>query len=117
MRLLLIGLVVGLTYAVNTWKIRSVTRGRAVAAAVMEGGQGFLYVYVLVAILEGSERLIGAGAYMIGAFAGTVTAMLLSRREIQAITPHYHACCPPSPTASVVAFAGEDLIDHERGSD
>lgn len=117
MRLLLIPLVVGLTYAVNTWKIRLVTRGRAVAAAAMEGLQGFLYVFVLVAILEGSDTLIGAGAYMIGAFAGTITAMLLSRRELQAIPPHHHTCCPPFPAASAVGSASQGFISDERRSD
>jgi uncharacterized protein YebE (UPF0316 family) len=93
--LLLIVLVATLTYAVNTWKIRMVARGKVMSSALFEGFQGFLYLYVLVAILEGEDTLRGVAAYAFGAFAGTVIAMVVSRRDKGPLVPHHHDCCPP----------------------
>ncbi|MFQ5523803.1 MAG: hypothetical protein ACE5F5_09535 [Acidimicrobiia bacterium] len=95
MTLILVAVVAALTYAVNTWKIRMVAKGHILASACFEGFQGFLYLYVLVAILEGHDTLRGVGAYALGAFAGTVIAMVVSRRDSGPLAPHHHDCCPP----------------------
>lgn len=91
---LAVGFAVAVTYAVNTWKIRLVAKGRALAAATMEATQGFLYVYVLVKIIEGNNTVVGIAAYVVGAFVGTMGAMLLFRRSKGPLVPHHHDCCP-----------------------
>ncbi len=76
---LAIALAVAVTYAVNTWKIRLVAKGKALAAASMEATQGFLYLYVLMEILKSAHTALGIGAYVAGAFVGTIAAMLVAR--------------------------------------
>jgi len=88
-----IALAVAITYAVNTWKIRLVARGRSVAAATMEATQGFLYVYVLMEIFGSADSVLGIAAYVVGAFVGTFGAMLLSNRR-RPLVEHSQDCCP-----------------------
>jgi hypothetical protein len=88
-----IALAVAITYAVNTWKIRLVAGGRSVAAAMMEATQGFLYVYVLIEILGSADSALGIAAYVVGAFVGTLGAMLLSNRSREPVGRHQD-CCP-----------------------
>lgn len=92
---LLVVLAVAVTYAINTWKIRQVAKGRALLAATLEAAQGFLYMYVLVKVLSGTRIELGIGAYVVGAFVGTITAMVLSRCASETVEPHHHDCCPP----------------------
>lgn len=91
----IIVLLVGATYAVNILKLRMVVRARAVPAAALEGVQGFLYVYVLVRVLESTNTAAGVLAYVAGASLGTLAAMLLRQHEPGDIPGHYHPCCPP----------------------
>lgn len=103
-------LFVAATYALNTLKLRMVARARPVAAAALEGAQGFMYVYVLIRVLEGANTWIGIAAYVVGAFAGTLGAMLWQRRSAADIPGHYHACCPPVgplPLPPLVHASGE----------
>lgn len=86
---------VGTTYALNTVKLRMVARARPLAAAALEGAQGFMYVYVLIRVVDGANTWAGIGAYVAGAFLGTLGAMLWQRRSVADIPGHYHACCPP----------------------
>ncbi len=44
------------TYAVNTWKIRLVAEGKALAAASMEAIQGFPYLYVSATFVFSRNR-------------------------------------------------------------
>lgn len=91
----LVVVFVGATYALNTLKLRMVARARPVAAAALEGAQGFMYLYVLIRVLEGANTWVGIGAYVVGAFVGTLGAMLWQHRSAADIPGHYHACCPP----------------------
>ena len=109
---LAVGLAVAVTYAVNTWKIRLVAKGRAVAAATMEATQGFLYIYVLVKIIESNDTAVGIAAYVVGAFVGTVGAMLVARRSKGPLVPHHHDCCPP-PGEIGVGASPTTLATHE----
>lgn len=88
-------LFVAATYALNTLKLRMVARARAVSAAALEGAQGFMYLYVLIRVLDGANTWVGIAAYVAGAFVGTLGAMLWQRRSAADIPGHYHACCPP----------------------
>lgn len=101
--LAVVGFAVAVTYAVNTWKIRLVARGRAFGAATMEATQGFLYVYVLVKIIEGNDTAVGIAAYVVGAFVGTMSAMVVARRSKGPLVPHHHDCCPLSGAIGVGA--------------
>lgn len=78
--LLLISGLMTVTYAVNAWKIRMVTEGRAVCAAALEGLQGFLFVFAIARIIDLTSSTMGALAYVVGAFAGTALAVLLQQR-------------------------------------
>ncbi len=86
---------VAATYALNTVKLRMVARARPIAAAALEGIQGFMYVYVLVRVVEGASTWAGIAAYVLGAFVGTLAAMLWQHRTAADIPGHYHSCCPP----------------------
>jgi len=86
---------VAATYALNTVKLRMVARARPVTAAALEGVQGFMYLYVLIRVLDGANTWVGIAAYVVGAFVGTLGAMLWQRRSAADIPGHYHACCPP----------------------
>lgn len=87
--------LVSATYAINTLKIRMVLRARPLSAAALEGAQGFMYVYVLVRVLESANSMAGIAAYVVGAAAGTFVAMVFHQRSAVDIPGHYHACCPP----------------------
>ncbi len=90
----LIGLAVTATYAVNTLKIRMVARARPLPAALLEALQGFLYVAVLVRLVDTSTQILGVGAYVVGAFVGTLLATIHQRRRPPVVSDHYHPCCP-----------------------
>jgi len=93
---LLISGLMAVTYAINAWKIRKVTEGRALHAAALEGLQGLLFVIAIARVLDLTSSTMGAFAYVIGAFAGTAGAVLLQRR-----TRESGACrcvgAPPEP--------------------
>lgn len=91
----LVVVFVAATYALNTLKLRMVARARPVAAAALEGAQGFMYLYVLIRVVDGANTWVGVAAYVVGAFVGTLGAMLWQRRSAADIPGHYHACCPP----------------------
>lgn len=91
----LVLLFVAATYALNTLKLRMVARARPVTAAALEGAQGFMYVYVLIRVVDSANTWVGIGAYVVGAFVGTLGAMLWQRHSAADIPGHYHACCPP----------------------
>lgn len=93
--LMTVAVLVTVLYAVNTLKLRMVARGRPLRAAAFEAAQGFMYVYVIVRIVDSTNTMGGAIAYVAGAFTGTLAAMLLHRRH-GAVPDHYHLCCPPS---------------------
>ncbi|GMQ86053.1 MAG: hypothetical protein BMS9Abin07_1625 [Acidimicrobiia bacterium] len=113
---LAIALAVAVTYAVNTWKIRLVTKGKALAAASMEATQAFLYLYVLMEILQSADTALGIGAYVAGAFLGTIAAMLVARRQTGPLVPHHHDCCPP-PGAPGVSPVMPQQADHAHSAE
>ena len=90
-----IAFAVAIAYAVNTWKIGLVARGRSVAAATMEAIQGFLYIYVLMKILGSADSGLGIAAYVAGAFAGTLGAMLVPNRNHRAAENRCSSCLAP----------------------
>ena len=104
-------LAVAVIYAVNTWKIRLVAKGKALASASMEAMQGFLYLYVLVEILNTSNTSAGIGAYVVGAFVGTIVVMLATRRSKGPLVPHHHDCCPP-PETPTDSRPARQALDH-----
>lgn len=101
-----IGFAVAVTYAINTWKIRLVAKGKALPAATMEATQGFLYLYVLVEILRSADTALGIGAYVVGTFVGTIGAMFVARRSKGPLVPHHHDCCPPPGTPGTFTPVG-----------
>lgn len=76
----LIAGLMAVTYAINAWKIRKVTEGRALYAAALEGLQGLLFVVAISRIIDLTSSSMGAAAYVVGAFAGTAGAVVLQRR-------------------------------------
>ncbi len=90
----LIALAVAATYAVNTVKIRMVAHARPLAASSLEALQGFLYVVVLVRLIDTTMQATGVAAYVVGAFLGTLLAMIHQRRRQPVVSDHHHACCP-----------------------
>jgi len=78
--LLLIGGLMTVTYAVNAWKIRKVTEGRAIYAAALEGLQGLLFVFAIARIIDLTSSTMGAFAYVVGAFVGTAAAVVIQGR-------------------------------------
>lgn len=90
----LITLAVMVTYAVNTVKIRMVAHGRPFAASSLEALQGLLYVVVLVRLIDTTMQATGIAAYVVGAFLGTLFAMIHQRRRQPVVSDHHHACCP-----------------------
>lgn len=114
--MLALGIVVAVTvtYAVNTWKIRLVARGRATTAATMEATQAFLYMYVLLKILKDANTALGIAAYVAGAFLGTIGAMALSRRTLETSAPHHHDCCPLPDLSGSTNAPGTNLIAFPR---
>ena len=90
----LIALAVTATYAVNTVKIRMVARTRPLAASSLEALQGFLYVVVLVRPVGTRMQATGITAYFVGAFLGTLLAMIYQSRRQPVVSDHHHACCP-----------------------
>lgn len=101
----LVVVFVAATYALNTLKLRMVARARPVAAAALEGAQGFMYLYVLIRVVDGANTWVGVAAYVVGAFVGTLGAMLWQRRSAADIPGHYHACCPPIGPLPLPALA------------
>lgn len=89
-----ITLAVMATYAVNTLKIRMVAHVRPFAASSLEALQGFLYVVVLVRLIDTTMQTTGIAAYVVGAFLGTLLAMIHQRRRQPVVSDHHHACCP-----------------------
>jgi len=77
--LLISGLMTA-TYAVNAWKIRKVTEGRALYAAGLEGLQGLLFVFAIARVIDLTSSTMGAFAYVVGAFVGTAAAVLVQGR-------------------------------------
>ena len=90
----LIAAAVMVTYAVNTIKIRMVAHARPLAASSLEALQGLLYVVVLVRLIDTTMRATGIAAYVVGAFLGTLLAMIHQRRRQPVVSDHHHACCP-----------------------
>jgi uncharacterized protein YebE (UPF0316 family) len=78
---LLISALMAVTYAVNAWKIRMVTDGRAMCAAALEGLQGLLFIIAIARIVDLTDSTMGAFAYVVGAFVGTATAVLFQGRH------------------------------------
>ena len=78
--LLLIVTLVTVTYAVNTWKIQMITEDRAFCAAGLEGFQALLFIFALIRMIELTDSMVGAAAYVAGAFLGTAGAVVASRR-------------------------------------
>ncbi len=111
----LVVVFVAATYALNTLKLRMVARARPVAAAALEGAQGFMYVYVLIRVVDGANTWVGIGAYVVGAFLGTLGAMLWQRRSAADIPGHYHACCPPIGPLPLPAVAHPAPREGARG--
>jgi uncharacterized protein YebE (UPF0316 family) len=103
----LIALAVTATYAVNTVKIRMVAHARPLAASSLEALQGLLYVVVLVRLIDTTMQATGVAAYVVGAFLGTLAAMIHQRRRQPVVSDHHHACCPiPGTPLSSVNPAG-----------
>ena len=107
-------LLVAATYAINILKIRMVVHARPFAAPALEGAQSFLYVYVLVRLVESANTGPGMAAYVVGATLGTLVATLV-RAGASADGPgHYHACCPeggdpiPVPKQRAIAVRGAE---------
>jgi len=73
--------LMAVTYAVNAWKIRKVTQGRALHAAALEGLQGLLFVFAIAKIIDLTNSTMGAFAYVVGAFVGTAAAVLIQDRS------------------------------------
>ena len=90
----LITLAVMVTYAVNTVKIRMVAHVRPFAASSLEALQGLFYVVVLVRLIDTTMQATGIAAYVVGAFLGTLFAMIHQRRRQPVVSDHHHACCP-----------------------
>lgn len=114
---MIILVLVAATYAINILKIGMVVRDRPLAAAALEGVQGFMYLYVLVRVLESANTTVGMLAYVGGASLGTLVAVRLQRGRGINIPGHYHACCPPVgplPLPSVVAAAAPHSGDVQR---
>lgn len=92
----LVGIVLVLvtaTYAINILKIRMVVRARTLAAVGLEAGQSFLYVFVLVQVVESADTTPGMLAYVAGAALGTLAAMAVRPRGDASVPDHAHACC------------------------
>lgn len=87
-------LLVAATYAINILKIRMVVGARPVAAAALEGAQSFLYVYVLVRLVESANTGPGMAAYVVGAILGTLVATRVRAGSRPDVPGHYHSCCP-----------------------
>ncbi len=72
--------LMAVTYAINAWKIRKVTEGRALYAAALEGLQGLLFVFAIARIIDLTSSTLGAFAYVVGAFIGTAAAVVVQGR-------------------------------------
>ncbi len=103
---LTVAVVVGVTYAVNTVKIKAVASSRPLWAASLEGSQALLYVYALLKIVEGYNSSLVVSAYVIGAFLGTLLAMKMRVQRAEACR-----CCGHTIVTEVAAH---DLPDGSR---
>ncbi len=106
-------LLVTATYAINILKIRMVVRGRPFAAAALEGAQSFMYVYVLVRLVESANTGPGMVAYVVGASLGTLVATLV--RAGGEVADHSHACCAERATTTPLLGPTTGAVRHAPG--
>ncbi len=100
---LTVAVVVGVTYAVNTVKIKAVASSRPFWAASLEGSQALLYVYALLKIVEGYNSTLVMSAYVIGAFLGTLLAMKMRVQRAEACR-----CCDHTIVTDAAAHDSGD---------
>lgn len=109
---LAIALAVAVTYAVNTWKIRLVAKGKALAAASMEATQGFSVPLCAHGDPAEYRHRTRHRCLWAGAFIGTITAMLVARNQTGPLVPHHHDCCPPPGTPGPSAAPQQTELAH-----
>jgi len=79
----LIVVLVTAMYAVNAWKIRMVADGHAWCAASLEAAQGLLFVVAFLGVVDLTNSMVGAIAYVVGAFTGTAAAVATGGRTLR----------------------------------